>query len=413
MTVEMRAIAIVVGIASMAGCQRPRERGADEPPSSSVATSSPVAEDAMSSAPPPAPRSWRTPPPLPDPLPGARREVSAMIGAAQQVAIGDLDGDGRAEIVVGDAERLRVVDVEGRVRAEVPVRGGVQQLLISDVDGDGRDELVVAWGMSREHLDALARVTVHRLVGAQLTEEEVATPVTSRHEITALVPWPGRGLLVAYFADKYVVRTVVASRASGAWTLADVDTIRTATTYAVADLDGDGAMELAVGRVYGDAQGSDGEAFVRAADGTRTPIPTTRGVRALATADVDGDGRAELYLADGWHQNYGQHAQGLLTWARWQDGGVRVETIEDTAGQYTVGRIVPADVDGDGRPELITQGSGYVRVFRHADGGWRGLTIAGAARALAVGDLDGAPGAEVLVVGDRAELVSLRGVGWP
>jgi hypothetical protein len=52
-------------------------------------------------------------------------------------------------------------------------------------------------------------------------------------------------------------------------------------------------------------------------------------------------------------------------------------------------------------------------VFARVADRWRGLTVAGLARGIAVGDLDGVAGDELLILGDRSEIVSLRGVAWP
>jgi len=52
-----------------------------------------------------------------------------------------------------------------------------------------------------------------------------------------------------------------------------------------------------------------------------------------------------------------------------------------------------------------------VRVFRRARDGWHGLTIAGVARYVTVGPLDG-HGNEIAILGDRSELVDLTGVSW-
>lgn len=65
---------------------------------------------------------------------------------------------------------------------------------------------------------------------------------------------------------------------------------------------------------------------------------------------------------------------------------------------------MPATIDG--HLVLVTLGSHYVRAFADVGGRWRGLTIAGAARDIAV------RGAEVLVVADKSELVNLAGVTW-
>ena len=341
-------------------------------------------------------------PPLPDPLPGQRKDVSAFVGAASRAAIGDLDGDGRRELVLVDPDRLRVVTPEGRELASTPVPGGIEVLLIADLDDDHRPAIIAGYGMSREHRDAGAQVVIYRLSGGQLRPEIVLAPKTPRAEIVEVVPVPEdkSALLIGYFESKYVVHSVIARRGSAGWTTSDVASIRMATSYARGDVDGDGKPDVIVGRVYGDDQGLDGDAFVLAPDGARAPIPTTRGVRSLAVADLDGDGQPEIVMADGWHQNYARSARGLLTWVHHTGGGYKSELIEDTAGQYSVGRIVIATIDG--HPAVVTAGSHYVRVFTRVNEHWQGLTIAGAARDVAVGDLDGLPGDEILIVGAQA-----------
>ena len=385
---------VLLAIGGLAGCQRNDK--APEPVGAATGAKHPDAAAPVS----------REIPRLPNPLPGRRRDLTAAVGAASRAAIGDLDGDGKNEIVLADAENLRVIDPSGKQLASTPVPGGIQVLIVADLDGDRHAEVIAGSGLSREHKDATARVTIYRLDHGKLVEEPVLAPQTSRAEIVELLPIaePKPALLIAYFDSKYTVRSVIAQHGSTGWTTSDVASIRMATSYARGDL-GTGKPELVVGRVYGDDKTADGDAFVLAADGTRTPIPTTRGVRSVAVADLDGDGKAEVYLADGWHQNYGQIAHGLLTCARRTESGFRSELVEDTAGQFTVGRILTAKLESG--LALVTMGNLYVRAFTRDGDRWHGLTIAGVARDIAVGDLDGAAGDEILIVGDHSEIVNL------
>jgi hypothetical protein len=394
--------ACILGLAL--ACQR-REPGGDRANTS-------ASEPGRAVGPPAGARSAGSraaPPPLPDPLPGVRTDVSAFVGSAQRAAIGDLDGDGDREIVLADPGALRVVEPSGRELARTPVAGGIQILVAADLDGDGRAEILAGWGATREHRDAAARITLHRLEHGRLTEETILAPATSRREIVAIVPMPERhAVLIGYFDSKYMVTSAVASRGPQGWSVSKLASLRTATSYARGDVDGDGTADVIVGRVYGDDKGRDGDAFVLVPGGARTPIPTTRGARSLAIADADGDGRAEIFLGDGWHQNYGEHAHGLLTWVRHADGRFTSELVEDTAGQYAIERIVPAVVGG--KTIIVASGSHYVRAFARSGDRWRGLTIGGLARDIAAGDLDGTPGDELLLVGDRSEIIGLDGV---
>jgi hypothetical protein len=313
---------------------------------------------------------------------------------------------GTAQIVAVDAKALRVLDATGHEISTSPVGGGILTLVAADLDGDKRSEVYAGWGQTREHLEAKARITAHRFEKGKLVEELVIAPETERPEVVAIVPMlDTHGLLVAYFDSKYMVTSMRMTKGAHGWTGEKIASLRTATSYERGDVDGDGAPDLVVGRVYGDDRGVDGDAFVLGPGDKRTPVPSTRGLRSLALADADGDGRLDIFMGDGWHQNYGQYARGLLTWSHVVNGAFTSELVEDTAGQYQLMRILPARIAGS--LAIVTQGSHYVRVFVRRGSAWQGTTIAGVARDIAVGDLDGTPGDEILVIGETSESVDL------
>jgi VCBS repeat protein len=396
---------VLVAAACQSGKEQPRQvEGAGTAPVPEAAGSA-VATKLNASAP-------RAVPPLPDPLPGKRRDISAAVGKPTKLALADVDGDGKPELITVDAKQIRVIDHAGKELAHADVPGGIEVLAAFDVDGDHRAEILCGWGETREHRGTKAQITLHRLRDGALTSEVVAAPQTSRQDVVSIEKLGTNELALAYFTDKYMVAGVTAKLEGTVWTTSrSGDTaIRMATAWAHGDVDGDGKPDVVVGRVYGDAIGVDGDVFVLA-DGKRTPLPTTRGVQAIAVADLDGDGHAEVIAGDGWHQNYGQLARGLVTVIRDDHGTFRSELVEDTPGQYTIWQFVIADVDGDGTPEIITRGSHYVRVFHRSNGAWHGLTIAGVARDLAVADLDGT-GPVIAIAGDPSVVVDLHGVRW-
>jgi hypothetical protein len=343
---------------------------------------------------------------MPDPLPGIRTDAASFVGTAARVAVGDLDHDGRREIVAVDPNEMRVFAADGKLVASAPVTGGIDRLVVADIDGDGKAEIYAGWGQSREHQATKARVSMHRLEGGKLVDETVIAPETARNEITALVPVPeDKSLLLAYFDSKYNVTSVIAKRSGSTWTTTPVASLRMATSYARGDVDGDGKADLVVGRVYGDAQGVDGDAFVLRPDGTRTKIPSTRGLRSIAVIDND------VFLGDGWHQNYAAEGRGLLTRAHYVKGAFTTELVEDTAGQFGIDKILPAKIAG--KPAIVTLGNHYVRVFLRDGATWRGLTVGGPYRDVAVGDLDRDGSDDLVLAGDKSEIVKLKAADWP
>jgi len=358
--------------------------------------------------------SQMAPQPPSAPSPGSRTDLTNAFdrdgGKSTRIAVADLDGDGDREIVAIDAKMIRVLDATGRDVTSLPVVDGIQQLLAADLDGDKRAELYAGWGQTRDHMDSVAKITTYRFEKGKLVEEVIATPATSRQDVTSLTVYGPSELLVGYFDSKYMVTSMVATKGAKGWTTKTIASIRLAANYARGDLDGDGKPELVVGRVYGDEMGVQGDAFVLAADGTRKMIPSTRGLRSVITLDTDGDKRAEIFMGDGWHNNYAKEAHGLLTTVK-LDGTLATGTftsalIEDT-GQYEVSKILPATIDG--KLALVTQGNSFAKVFWRDNGAWKSLTYAGVTRDIAVGDLDGKPGDEIVIAADKSELIDLTG----
>ncbi len=398
----MKAFVVLLALAACQQTQPPPAAGSASTPAPVSSLSSPA--PAPAPTPVPVEKPSRPIPPLPSPLPGKRSDLSSIVGAAQRVAIGDFDGDGHRELALADGTKLRVVTLQGKELASVPAPGGIQVLVAADVDGDGKAEILAGWGLSREHRDAPAKIARYKLEKDHLVEDTIVAPETQRAEVVAIVPVEKNAVLVAYYTSKYMVKSAIARHGAVGWDLAQIAELRMATSYTRGDLDGDGKPELVVGRVYGDAKGVDGDAFVLADGGARTPIPTTRGVHGLAIAG------GTLFVGDGWHQNYADNARGLLTAVRHDASGFHAELVEDTAGQFMIEKIVPATIDG--HPTIVTLGSHYVRAFQQVNGKWTGLTIAGPARDIAVGDLDGQVGDEIVVLADKPEVIDLRGVAW-
>ena len=327
-----------------------------------------------------------------------------------KVAAGDLDGAGGSEIVVACDDALLVLDGQGKVRARTAAEGWPQVLLVADLSGTGRAEILAGWGTSRKRLKATARLLRYRMQGRSLNGELVLEPTTTRAQFADIAleragkDW---SVLLAHFTGKYMVRHL---RLRPGDKTEELGSWRMAMSLAPAEVPGPGG--LFVGRLYGDALGQDGDAFVWQG-GKKLPVSTTRGVGAVAAADLDGDGNPELLICDGWAQRYAAEGRALLNQAVWDGKAFKTRRVLELSGEYAISGVQVVDVDGDGKPELLVRGSSTLQLFRRSGEAWLGSLLArNVGDAVAV-DLDGDGRHEVVLVGKEAAIVDLGGPPKP
>jgi len=225
------------------------------------------------------------------------------------LAVADVTGDGRADLVVlaagapGASGGLFVHPGDGRggFRAGAAVGSGITgtSLAVADVDGDGRPDVV----MGSSQLGRRDLVLLGREGGGFAPVEFDALPPRARVRAVAADDLDGDGradLVVAAVAEDgdgwrtelAVIRWGTAERQ----VLARAAGRAGPTAVATGDLDGDGKRDVAAltseGAVWlflGDGQGG----FARVAGGPPPFGPGCTGAH-VALADLDGDGRDDV-----------------------------------------------------------------------------------------------------------------------
>jgi hypothetical protein len=245
-----------------------------------------------------------------------------------------------------DSGVLRVLSGDdGREVVSVPGLGlqGSSGLAGGDLDHDGVAEIVA---LTQEAVVAFEHDGTVKWTSPSLTGH-----ISGTSDCPALADLDGDGS-VEVIAGRAILRADGSVRGYGAFGMGGVGDLNVGTAPVAADLDGDGIQEVVVGNA---AYGPDGQTLWSNGEADGYP----------AVADFDADREAEIAVGGGGVLRL-QETDGSVLWS------VPVPGAEDAryGGPPTV-----ADYDGDGAPEIgVASGSRYT-VFE-ADGSilWQNLT---------------------------------------
>lgn len=230
-------------------------------------------------------------------------DVLALDRAHNNLAVGDLDGDGRVELLLARGDRVRRLVWNGGGFRDLPElqlapKDGVARVLTgvaaADMDGDGRAELAVA------ALDRTARP----------------------HTILFGYDWDGGGWRPRWEARPLLGEVRGLTRFTGGRGRADE-----LWFYRAADPN-------ALQRL----------AFARGREPFSDPLPAGVTVRELAAPTASDP----MVIVLGWRQ--GEPGLFALQWRQRALASVRPLPV---AAPGRIGRIVSGDIDGDGRAELL------------------------------------------------------------
>ena len=368
--------------------------------------------------------------------PGSRALASRAFPSLVAVAsprLADVDGDGRRELcVISGPERmlgLATPDAEGRLPFPEtrPVGGEPLALEASDLNADGYDDLQVAvsTGEGRRrsfsleiHYGSAAGLAdgpeVHPLPSVRKPPRALRAADVDRDgapDVIVFVPGDEEVPAILVQRDGQFVHDERGSQAPGLGVLRGLGP----ENVAVLDADGDGSLELAVAtqnfaRALSFDVDADGALTPRVQEQINAPAPDAR-ISGCAAADLDGDGRREIVLRD-------ERTRELLVHARDDDGNLGRPRRVD-AGRLSFRGLAVADLDGDGRDDVLVLGDEELGALYADSEGWTLRAVASHDKSreplafdrLAAGDLDG-DGALDLVVSEATEsaLVLLRPV---
>jgi len=266
------------------------------------------------------------------------------------VALGDLDGDGRPDLVVANdfenSVSVLLGNGDGTYRLKIDYSTGLnpRSVAIADLNGDVKPDLVVAnWGAQSVSVlmgDGDGMFATRRDFNVMNNPNSVAIGDLNADG------WPD--LAVANEGS----HTVSVLRGNGDGTFLPNGFCATGTlptSVAMGDLNQDGKLDLAVTNNYQ----QDNTVSVILGNGDATFLPHARyatGLRpySVAIADVNGDGLLDLAVA-----NSSDHTIAVLLGNG--DGTLRPRTDFPT-GLYP-SSIALGDLNGDGKQDLASVGS--------------------------------------------------------
>ncbi|MCP5149178.1 MAG: VCBS repeat-containing protein [Chromatiales bacterium] len=339
-----------------------------------------------------------------DPATVVTTDLGATAADSRAVAIGDVDGDGDLDVVVGNhgaASQLYLNN--GTTAPFVGVTGidiaadstATRALALGDLDGDGDVDLVTGndGQPNRLYLNDGTATAFAGVTGIAVTGDSHAT------RAIALADMDADGDLDLIVANAGQPNRLYLNHGGAApfdgVTGSDISAdAHASTALAVGDLDQDGALDLVVGndgqaiRLYLGNAGADPFAGVSGTDVSSD----TGAARAVVLGDVDGDGDLDLVVG-----NDGQPVRLYLS-VGGGDPFAGVVGSDVSADTRATRGLALVDVDGDGDLDLLASGDMVTtRLYRNAGngdpfGGVAGIDVTVDARptqAIAAGDLDG------------------------
>jgi hypothetical protein len=294
------------------------------------------------------------------------------------VALGDLNGDGRPDLAVVEYLMKRFhlyyqgADGQFQSPVTVPTAVQVEDILIADVNGDGLADLVVCG------YDEMDGPSGHVLVWPQdPSTHQLGSPMDLKTQLTAALSiascdFNGDGRMdFAILGSKHDPQTqqypaaiaVLLQTSSG--TFGESDVLDPALTDSwthgiqVADFNGDGRQDIVV-----PTGGTRNQLLIfhQSLTGTFTTSPTVvtfvdpqnyMGSFHFATGDLNGDGRSDILYSGG---TWGCHPQISL---QESNGSLQppytLSTVDSVFGELQI-----ADMDGDGLNDIVVARNGIL-----------------------------------------------------
>jgi hypothetical protein len=284
--------------------------------------------------------------------------VDGLPGVGTVNAVGDVNGDGIADLLIatGSSAPTELYVLYGRtdgslgtaVKIPLPGIGFITDIQIGDVNGDGRPDVVLGGGMG---------LVLHQTASGSLAAGEVLDRWSPMAIRIGDLDRNGKNVVVG-IDESSSMMTIWRRDSTGTLALSttiDLGTEALGRGVQIADVNGDGLPDIVAW--LGSFRAGDIEIFLQGPQGTfGAPIllntGSVMGAQDVAIADINGDGRVDIVAATG-----GANSPAYLA-AFYQNpsGGFGSMTKIPAFDSSSQVRIV--DVTGDGRADIVVGRSG-------------------------------------------------------
>lgn len=290
------------------------------------------------------------------------------------VAVGDIDGDGKADMVAVDITMDRVsvyrnISASGSITTssfapKVDFTTGVQPIkaVIKDVDGDGRQDVIVATTdyTGAGFVSVLQNTSTSGTISFA-AKVDFATGWNSLYVAVGDLDGDGKPELVLANTNSDLVGVFRNTFTSGAITTSsfaprvDFPTGQYPSGVAIGDVDGDGKPEIITANSGGTISVLRSTATIGALTSTSfaPKVDFAAGARpeAIAIADMDGDGKLDIVVSN---SDYNAGSVSILR--NTATAGTILSSslsgkVSFATGSYSSGMSI-GDVDGDGKPDI-------------------------------------------------------------
>jgi predicted nucleotidyltransferase len=295
-------------------------------------------------------------------------DVSTDAHGTYKVALGDVDGDGDLDLAAGNEDQANRLYLNDGTASPYHGASGsdvsgdthdTRSVVLGDVDGDGDLDLVVG---------NYGQANLLYLNGGDGTFDAGSNVTTDAHDTTsvALGDVDGDGDLDVIAGNYYQANRLYRNDGVGdpfdSLGGSDVTTdAHNTTSVALGDVNGDGDLDLVVGN-YNEANRlvlNDGVGDPFDTLGSSTVSADTHATRSVALGDVDGDGDLDV-IAGNWNQ--------VNRLYRNSGGGIFANSNASGDAHYTWS-VALGDVDRDGDLDLVAgNGAGQANRLYLNDG---------------------------------------------